>query len=82
MLHFPHQTQVRAATRGEESGSGGVSDFAASQRRGKAVKIWSGDDSIKITLLYLPKLVVKGEGAFRYIANGEIAEHWFRGRRK
>lgn len=46
------------------------------------VQIWAGDDSISITLLYLPKLSVRGEGALAYIANGKIGNKWFRGRRK
>ena len=46
------------------------------------VHIWSGSDSINVRLIYLPKLVMKGEGAFRYVANGEIGQKWFRGRRK
>lgn len=46
------------------------------------VTINSGDNYLRLTLLYLPKLAVRGEGAFAYIANGKVAEQWFRGRRK
>jgi len=35
-----------------------------------------------VTLIYLPKLRVRGEGALAYVANGEIAEQRFHGRRK
>jgi len=41
------------------------------------VSIFAGDNYLKLRLIYLPKLSVRGEGAFAYIANGVIAEqHW------
>lgn len=40
------------------------------------------DGSFKLTLLYLPRLSVRGEGGWSYIANGKIGEEWFRGRRR
>jgi len=39
-------------------------------------------NGFKLTLLYMPKLSVRGEGAFSYIANGNIGEEWFHGRRR
>jgi hypothetical protein len=44
--------------------------------------IYAGDKYLGIELIYLPKLVVKGEGAFAYMANGRIAKNHWAGRRR
>lgn len=37
----------------------------------------AGDNYLKLRILYLPRLSVKGEGAWSYIASGLIAERSF-----
>lgn len=39
-----------------------------------------GDNYLKLKIVYLPRLIVRGEGAFRYIAQGLIAEQHFTAR--
>lgn len=41
------------------------------------VTVFAGDNYLKVRLIYLPKLSVKGEGALSYIANGVVAEQHF-----
>ena len=36
-----------------------------------------GDNYLKLRVIYLPKLAVRGTGALSYISNGLIAEHHF-----
>lgn len=35
------------------------------------------DNYLKLRIVYLPRLTVQGEGAFRYIASGLVAEQHF-----
>lgn len=44
------------------------------------VSIWASGDYLRLRIVYLPKLRVRGEGALSYIANGVVAETSFRGR--
>lgn len=44
------------------------------------ITIHNSDTYLRIKVLYLPKLKVKGEGGFSYIANGQVGEERFGGR--
>lgn len=41
-----------------------------------------GDNYLKLRIAYLPHLIVRGEGAFRYAATGIIGDKAFMGRRR
>ncbi|MDF2751679.1 MAG: hypothetical protein K0S82_61 [Gaiellaceae bacterium] len=40
------------------------------------------DNYLRLRILYLPHLVVRGEGAFSYVATGLIGDKSFMGRRR
>lgn len=43
----------------------------------KVIVAHVGDNYLKLRIVYLPKLTVRGEGALSYIASGLVAEqHW------
>ena len=43
----------------------------------RVVVAHAGDNYLKLRILYMPHLKVRGEGALSYIAHGQVAEqHW------